>query len=223
MIRTRSSFLRNMICLLAFTLLASVSHAQIMYRLLKKTSTTLSNGQSVDVLVGECYPLISSEESGAILKLKFGGYTFYVPRSACSLIPDGEISAATTRYEKDYADFLPNIREYEEDQARKRTSTPSAPALIPAPQPSNVTIEPLYTWDVTVYVGRKYWATKDKYEVYTNLTTEVQAKTRSEAERIAADRSYTTKSTFIGASIKVEPAGTEGAKFRVYNCEATRQ
>lgn len=222
MIRTRSSFLRNMIYLLAFTLMTSISDAQIMYRVTKSTSTTLNNGQDV-FISGGCFPLISSEESGAILKLKFGGYTFYVPRSSCSLVPDSEISAANTQYEKNYANYLPRIREYEEDQARKRASTPSAPAPVPAPQPSNVTIEPLYTWDVTVYVGRKYWATKDKYEVYTNLKTEVQAKTRSEAERIAADRSYTTQSTFIGASIKVEPAGTEGAKFRVYNCEATRQ
>ena len=218
---TKSLFPRITICLLAFTLLASVSHAQIMYQMLKKTNTTLSNGQSVDVLVGDCYPLISSEESGAILKLKFGEYTFYVPRAACALIPDSEVSAATTRYEKDYTDFLPNIRQYEQDQARKRASPPTAPA--PAPQPSNVTIEPLYTWDVTVHIGRKYWATKDKYELYSSLTTEVQAKTRSEAERIAASGSYTTNSALFGSRIEVQPAGTEGAKFRVYNCEATRQ
>jgi hypothetical protein len=221
---TRNSFLPHTICLLALMLLASVSQGQVMYRILKKTSTTLSNGQGIAVLAGECYPLIGSEESGAILKLKFGGYTFYVPRSACSLIPESEIAAATTRYDADYASFLPHIREYEEKQAQqsKALSSSSSPPQAASPPPV-ITVEPTFYWNVEVVVGRKYAWTADTYERYKTITTEVQAKSKSEAEAIAARQTYTTNSNLIQSKITVEPAGTKNAKFRVKSCTATRQ
>ena len=227
----RNPSFHRIVLQLAFMLLASVSQAQVMYRILKNTPTTLSNGRDVVLAHDDCYPLISLEESGSILKLKFSQNSFYVPRSACSIVPQSGISAAITGYNEEQARELPRTRQYEEEQAkRSRTSSttssssqPTSSSPAPVPQPTNVTVEPLYTWDVKVYIGRKYWATENKYEVYSSLATEVQAKTRSEAERIAADKRYTTKSALFGSQITVEPAGTFGAKFRVYNCEATRQ
>jgi hypothetical protein len=220
---TRKSFLQHLICLLAFVMMVSVGHGQVMYKILKKSATTLSNGQAVEVLADECYPLISSEESGAILKLKFGDYTFYVPRSACSLIPESGIAAATTRYNKDYAEFLPRIRAYEERQAQQSRAPSSTAPSQPTSPPPVITVEPTYYWDVEVVVGRKYAWTEDTYERYKTITTQVQAKSKSEAESIAAGRSYTTNSNLIQSKINVEPAGTRNAKFRVKDCTATRQ
>ena len=89
--------------------------------------------------------------------------------------------------------------------------------------PTTITVEPTYYWDVEVTVGRKYSWTEDTYESYKTITTQVQAKSRSEAESIAAGQSYTTRSNLIQATISVEPAGTKNAKFRVKGCKATRQ
>jgi hypothetical protein len=189
---------------------------------------------------GACFPLIEKDWRTGLLKLKVGGYSFTTRWASCSLVPEGETAAANSQYQSDIT--KEKIARWEAEWAAESapaTSSEHKPASRPTQaqaqaqaqkqqqqqqqQPTGGTIEILYTWDVTVHIGRKYWATKDKYELYSSLTTEVQAKTRSEAERIAASKSYTTNSALFGSRIEVAPAGTEGAKFRVYNCEATRQ
>ena len=200
----------------------------IFMRVVSYTKFTLSTGMECSLDAGDALPLVGYDETGELVKLKAGPYTMFFRRSNVRLVPESETASAQIAYNKDMARFVPAIKKLEQENVAKQSNSSnpsfsqgSAPA--PVPQPSSVTIESLYTWDVTVSIGRKYWATKDKYEVYDSLTTEVQAKSRSEAERIAADRSYTTRSKLFGSKINVEPAGTAGAKFRVYNCEASRQ
>lgn len=197
--------------------------------------------------VGETFPLLrwvsSSERSGGApdphnrdyAAVQIDNHTMVLPSSSIRLVEPRDVTVAAMTYRQlvlAHRDNREKQRQAEQkrDQEWRRRNPPKNSTVQPSPNPPTpvapqapITVEPLYTWDVKVWIGRKYWATEDKYEVYSSLQTEVQAKTRSEAERIAADRSYTTKSALIGSQITVEPAGTHGAKFRVYNCEATRQ
>ncbi len=109
-------------------------------------------------------------------------------------------------------------REPKPEAAKPKASTSSDSAA------TGSSLELTYPWDVEVWVGRKYQWTPDMYEAcYTTVKVEVKANSRTEAERKAMSQSYSARSRFLGATIDVEPAGTQGAPYRVTKAIATRQ
>gem|GEM_PF-5713276 len=216
------------ILLLLLTAAIAIADDALFMRTLSNADIVLSNGKDTcSVNAGDVYPFVGYDDTGALVKLKAGPYTFYLRKSNVRLVSESEVAAAKAAYEKDMAQFLPGVTAWEQEQSAKQGSSQSVSSSQGSPAspsvPPVITVEPTYYWNVEVVVGRKYAWTEDTYERYKTFTTEVQAKSKSEAESIAAGQSYTTNSNLIQAKITVEPAGTKNAKFRVKDCTATRQ
>lgn len=209
--------------LVSFALLHAfgLANDSLFFRFHRQTDIHLNNGQPMTVAVGDCYPMIDKDASTGVMKFKFGGNYFFARGTNCALVPESEVPAAAAHYREDIANTAPRIQRW--DSENSRTPQTPAPAAVAPVVPATITVEPTYYWNVEVVVGRKYAWTADTYERYKTFTTEVQAKSQSEAESIAARKSYTTRSNLIQSTITVEPAGTKDAKFRVTNCTARRQ
>ena len=132
------------------------------------------------VRAGEYVARKKDDRDDAVLRLQYflgGGFSVYPAKAV--RVPESEIQNAAAEFAKAapqrrrlYDEML--MKRMQAEQPKPQQPPPAqAPPVVSTTTPATITVEPLYTWDVKVWVGRKYQWTKDTYVLFVNRLSAV--------------------------------------------------